>query len=198
MKRLDIIKATIFAAALAGALFALSACSTPAAESDTGSSSAPAETQAAPAESQAAPASEPAAGADPRQAAIDLGFQVFDGTVHVVDAAALIELQGLDLDPAAVGGGGTYAVLVLDQPTEVTGMSGDGSGERTDTATMIGIAEYTDYGMDVIVDYGDLESWKALDGAHVSIAAEARDIWFPSDVSLPVGEPRANVSKVVQ
>ena len=110
--------------------------------------------------------------------------------MHVVDAKELIDLQGVDIDPAAAGGSGTYAVLVFDQPTNVTGMFADGSGESTKSAKMLGIAEHTDYGS-FVDEYGDLDLCQSLDGQHVTFAAKAKNITFPSDVSFPIGEPKA-------
>ena len=116
--------------------------------------------------------------------------------MHVVSAEELVALQGVDIDPAMAGNGGTYAVLVFDQPTDVTGMSGDGSGERTKTANMLGIAEHTEYSS-FVVEYGDLELWKSLNGQRVTVAAQASDIMFPSDVRLPIGEPSAKDAKLL-
>lgn len=127
------------------------------------------------------------------QEAVAQGYQVFKGTVHVCTAEELIALQAIDIDPAAAGGGGTYAVLVFDQATDVTGESADGSGQRTEPANMIGIAEHTDYDY-FIVEYGDLDLCKGLDGQQATFAAKAADIVFPSDVSLPIGEPKAQAS----
>ena len=118
---------------------------------------------------------------------------MFEGTVHVCTADELIELQAVDIDPAAAGGGGTYAVLAFDQETNVAGMQADGSGETTRPAKMLGIAEHTDY-ESFVVEYGDLDLCKSLDGKHVKVAAKAADIMFPSDVRLPIGEPSAHVS----
>lgn len=123
--------------------------------------------------------------------AVAQGYQVFEGTVRVCTAEELIELQARDIDPAAAGGGGTYAVLVFDEPTDVAGMSADGSGERTESSKMLGIAEYTDYNS-FVVEYGDLDLCKSLDGRHVAVAAKAQDIMFPSDVRFPIGEPSAD------
>ena len=128
--------------------------------------------------------------------AIAQGYQVFEGTVHVCTAEELIKLQDIDIDPAAAGGGGTYAVLVFDQPTDVTGQLGDGSGETTRTANMLGIAEHTDYDT-FVVEYGDLDLCKSLDGKHVKMAAKAQGIMFPSDVRFPIGEPSAKESIVL-
>ncbi len=119
------------------------------------------------------------------------GYQIFEGTVHVVSAEDLVKLQGLNIDPAMASGGGTYAVLALDGPMSVTGESGDGSGQRVDTAKMLGLAEYTNYSS-FVVQFGDLEMWKPLDGQRATVGAKASDIWFPSDVRLPMGEPNAN------
>ena len=117
------------------------------------------------------------------------GYQVFKGTVRVCTAEELIKLQGKDIDPSVVGSGnGTYAVLVFDQPTDVLGNNGDGQGQRTQSCQVIGIAEHSDYSS-FVVEYGDLEKCKSLDGQHVTIGA--KDIWFPSDVRLPLGEPSA-------
>ncbi len=121
---------------------------------------------------------------------------MFLGTVRVCTAEELVQLQGIDIDPAALGGGGTYAVLVFDAPTDVTGQSGDGSGQRTESAKMLGIAEHTEYSS-FVVEYGDLELWKSLNGQRVTVAAQASDIMFPSDVRLPIGEPSAKDAKLL-
>ncbi len=121
------------------------------------------------------------------------GYQVFEGTVRVCTAEELIKLQAIDIDPAAASGGGTYAVLVFDQPTDVTGELADGSGLRTESCNMIGIAEHTDYSS-FVIEYGDLDAAKALDGQKATFAAKAEAIMFPTDVSLPIGQPKANES----
>ena len=121
---------------------------------------------------------------------------LFEGTVRVCDGEELIKLQGIDIDPAAAGGGGTYAVIVFDQATPVTGQFADGSGEQTKTANMLGIAEHTDYSS-FVMEYGDLDVCKGFDGQHVTLAAKAADIMFPSDVRLPIGEPWAKTSLIL-
>jgi hypothetical protein len=114
----------------------------------------------------------------------------------VCTAEELIKLQAIDIDPAAASGGGTYAVLVFDQDTDVTGESADGSGQRTESCNMIGIAEYTDYTY-FVIEYGDLDACKALDGQKATIAAKAEHIVFPSDVSLPIGQPKAQENVIL-
>ncbi len=138
---------------------------------------------------------------DAHQVAVDtaksLGYQVFDGTVHVGSPEDVLAWQGSDMDPSVVGYGGTYAILVFDQETEVTGMSADGTGERTNSAKVLGIAEYTEYDS-FTVEYGDIEMWKSYDGQHVTLAAKAGDIVFPSDVRLPLGEPAASSVNIIE
>ena len=182
-------------------------------------SAAPAATSAAPtADTSASPTAEPGAqtsaalGPEGQQAepapadasqvtaenAAELGYQVFEGTIRVCTAEELLKLQGRDdLDPSMVGPGGTYAVLAFDEPTDVVGQSADGSGERTEASDMIGIAEFTDY-ENFVVEYGDLDACKALDGQHVKLAALTDSIMFPTDVRLPIAEPSAKVVVVLQ
>jgi len=149
-------------------------------------------TAASSAESQEGEAGEEDASAA-LQAAMDEarsnGLEVFEGTLRVLTADELIELQ--EVDPYMPSMEGTFAVLLFDQETEVVGQSGDGSGERTDTATMLGVAQYTEYSSST-VDQGNLDSWRKYDGQHIAIAAYPDEIWFPSDVSLPIGEPRTS------
>lgn len=164
------------------------------------SSASPADASTAPSQSSSATGSSAASAStssgdassisadDARKQAIDKafadGYQVFEGTLQVLSSDELASLQGVD--PKAVGSiEGTYAVLVFDAQIQVSGMSGDGSGSRRQGATMLSVAEVTQY-----ASKGDLDSWKAYDGQHIAIGAKAEDVWFPSDVSLPVGEPR--------
>lgn len=155
---------------------------------------APASESAEPASAseQAEPASE-SAEAMTAEDALAMGYQVLEGTVRVCTGEELIELQAIDIDPAAAGGTGTFAVLVFDEPIDVTGMSADGTGERTEPSNMLGIAEYSDYGS-FVIEYGDLDACETLNGQRVTLAAQASDIMFPTDVSFPIGEPKAKSS----
>ena len=119
------------------------------------------------------------------QEALAQGYQVFKGTMRVVSAEELINLQGQD-QRAAAGQEGTYAVVVFDSPTDVTGMQADGSGQTTKPAKMIGVATANKY-----TNFGDVDACKALDGQQVAVAAKADSVGFPSDVRLPIGEPTA-------
>ena len=122
---------------------------------------------------------------DAKNAAIDQGYQVFEGTLHVYSSSELAKLQGVD---PKMFSDGNVAVLVFDAPIMVSGMSADGSGMRRESSSMLGVAEYTDYGS-FVIDNGNLDSWLPYDGQHLTIGAKAEQIMFPSDVRLPMGEP---------
>lgn len=154
-------------------------------------------------EQPSAPESEPAPEPQPdptaiRDAAIKdaiaEGYQVFEGEVRIMSNEELAEYQGVDksMFPTA----GTFAVVILNHETTVDGMSGDGSGMRTQNASIIGVAEYSDY-ESFVIDSGDLDLWRPYEGQTVAIAVRAEDLWFPSDVSLPVGEPRTDDARIL-
>lgn len=187
--------ACVFALAVAAGCSSSAASSASSASGSDSAASASASTEASSVAASSTAASSSSAALSAEEA-VAQGYQVFEGTVHVVDAEELIKLQDIDIDPAAAGGGGTYAVLVFDEPVDVVGQGADGSGERTESANMLGIAEHTDYSS-FVVEYGDLDACKALDGQHVTLIAKAKDIVFPSDVSLPIGQPKANESIVL-
>lgn len=180
------------AAASAASGSSADAVSGSAAATDAAASSSSAATASSSTTASASASSQKASG----DAATAQGSQTFEGTVHVTSAEELVKLQGSDIDPAMASNGGEYAVVVFDQPTEVTGMSADGSGARTQSSAMIGVAEYTKYDS-FVVEYGDLESWRSLDGQHVTISVQAEDIMFPTDVRLPIGEPSANTVTIL-
>ncbi len=125
------------------------------------------------------------------QEALAQGYQVFKGTMRVLSAEELIDLQGQD-QQAAAGQEGTYAVVVFDSPTDVSGMQADGSGQTTRSAKLIGVAAANKY-----TNFGDVDACKALDGQQVVVAAKADVVGFPSDVRLPIGEPTASESIIL-
>ncbi len=155
--------------------------------------SSAAESESSNASASAATSASEATGLSEEQA-VAQGYQVLKGTVRVMGAEELIKQQGVDVDPSAVSNGGTYAVLIFDAETKVNGMYSDGSGEGTRESKMLGIGENTTFDT-FVVEYGDLELWKSLDGQQVKVATKAEDVWFPSDARLPLGEP---YSKSVQ
>ena len=111
------------------------------------------------------------------------GDPVYTGTVHMTDYDGVLALQGQQ-DPNPGSGQytpGPYALLVLDQPQEVTATNGDGQGTSSRTASM------------VLLGYAEQASaWSQYDGQRISVSHPAAQTFWPSDTSLPLGEPRLN------
>ena len=92
---------------------------------------------------------------DKIQAELDLGNMVARGNVRVFSHADLIEYQ--KINPLAVPDTGkTYAVLLLDEPIDVTLPSGGGSGPITRNVDMVGLPEdmMAYDGQNIIISFG--------------------------------------------
>lgn len=143
----------------------------------------------------AAGAKQPAGGksADQKAKAIAAakaqGKQVFEGTIRILSHSELTGLQGIS-DPNPDYSGNfkyeKYAILVLDETQTVTGMSGDGSGMQTDSAKLLCVGVYYP-GVDSV---DTTPEWVPYNGKRVVVAGTAEDVGWPSDTSLPLGEPR--------
>lgn len=110
------------------------------------------------------------------------GLQVFEGTLRIMSGTELCELEGID--PEMVMGKDAaeesrFAVLILDEPTMVTGGYGDGSAGEQE-ATHIGVGQNVPAYTGVEDTVSQLLSY---DGARVCVAGNP---WFPTDVSLPL------------
>ena len=193
--------ASVAATGASGASSSASSASSSAASPTASASASSGASQGSPSasgSSTGAAGSGAAASADARKVAVDealgKGYQIFEGTLRVLSTEDLANLQGVD--PAMFTGDGMHAVLVFDAPFQVSGMGADGSGARRQGASMLGVAEYSDYGS-FVIDKGDVDAWVNFDGKHLVLGAVAEQIWFPSDVSLPVGEPSTQDAIVV-
>lgn len=143
----------------------------------------------------AAGAKQPAGGksADQKAKAIAAakaqGKQVFEGTIRILNHAELTGLQGIS-DPNPDYSGTfkyeKYAILVFDGTQTVTGMSGDGSGMQTGSAKLLCVGAYYP-GVDSV---DTTPEWVPYNGKRVVVAGTAEDVGWPSDTSLPLGEPR--------
>lgn len=117
------------------------------------------------------------------------GKQVFEGTIRILSHAELTGLQGIS-DPNPDYSGNfkyeKYAILVLDETQTVTGTSGDGSGMQTDSAKLLCVGAYYP-GIDSV---DTTPEWVPYNGKRDVVAGTAEDVGWPSDTSLPLGEPR--------
>lgn len=117
------------------------------------------------------------------------GKQVFEGTIRILNHAELTGLQGIS-DPNPDYSGTfkyeKYAILVFDGTQTVTGMSGDGSGMQTGSAKLLCVGAY----YPGVSSVDTTPKWVPYNGKRVVVAGTAEDVGWPSDTSLPVGEPR--------
>ncbi|WP_295027332.1 hypothetical protein [uncultured Mobiluncus sp.] len=117
------------------------------------------------------------------------GKQVFEGTIRIMNHAELVGFQGVS-DPNPDYSGTfkyeKYAILVFDRTQTVTGMSGDGTGMQTDSAKLLCVGAYYP-GVDSV---DTTPEWVPYNGKRVVVAGTAEEVGWPSDTSLPLGEPR--------
>lgn len=111
------------------------------------------------------------------------------GTVKVVTAPELAEMQGLEQTPNGEDEDEHYAVLILDSPRDMTFHQAATHTPPTREVEMISLG----------VSRGDGSSGGGfgLDGEHVTITFEPLDCTFPSDASLPIAEPRCRAYTVL-
>lgn len=114
----------------------------------------------------------------------DAGLTVLEGTLRVLEASELLEMQGMRDMAEWLDDGLTYVVLELDEETELTVTAGDNSGLVEGSASMIALKPVTSPGW-TVNDWGD-------NGAHARVAINPRMTWWPSDVSLPINQPRSS------
>lgn len=124
------------------------------------------------------------------------GLDVYSGTMRVLKPEDLLALQGYDSFPNGPETG-YYVVLVLDEGAEVTARNGDGQGSSTRPAQLIEIAHSTrdDYGYQS--EQGNPTTYLERDGVPTTIAVDPDETWFPSDTSLPLGEPYCYSAQVL-
>lgn len=117
------------------------------------------------------------------------GKQVFEGTIRIMNHAELVGFQGVpepNPDYSGTFKYEKYAILVFDGPQTVTGMSGDGSGMQTGSAKLLCVGAYY-AGVDSV---DTTPEWVPYNGKRVVVAGTAEEVGWPSDTSLPLGEPR--------
>ena len=102
---------------------------------------------------------------------------VFTGTVDTYSYEEVIALQGCP-DPNAPWSDSsqTFRLIVLDTPQEMELQSGDPvSPPRTDTVRLISVAY--------------AEGLEQYDGQHLTFSIDPAATYWPSDTSMPVGQP---------
>ncbi|MDO4443704.1 MAG: hypothetical protein Q4B69_07520 [Slackia sp.] len=132
-----------------------------------------------------------AAGTDWAAQAQQAGLTPLEGTLHVLNADGVAALQGEQNPNPGYGNDVIYVVLELDAPVTLSALSGDGSGMREGQAAMVSlIPSGGSSGMELPRWYR--ENWAALDGKKAIVAVSPDKMWWPSDTSVPLGEPRTS------
>ena len=117
------------------------------------------------------------------------GRLVITGTLRIVNATELCELQEVPAEAAEGFGGDAsrYALVVFDEPQMLVVMhSGDFGTPYEGEATMVAVAidEDNEWGHE-----GDMSVWEPYDGQTVTVSIDPAETLFPSDVRLPMGQP---------
>lgn len=102
---------------------------------------------------------------------------VFTGTIDTYSYEEVIALQGCP-DPNAPWSNSsqTFRLIVLDTPQEMELQSGDPVGSpRSDTVRLISVAY--------------AEGLEQYDGQHLTFSIDPKATYWPSDTSMPVGQP---------
>lgn len=114
------------------------------------------------------------------------GNYVLQGTMYYVSYYDLLSLQGIsDPNPgSSYGKDSYYTVLVLDSPQTLSFMAGDGDGTRSGQVSLINIT--------------DLADATGYNGTRMMVALNPGNYYWPSDVSVPVGEPRGSGCEIIK
>lgn len=111
------------------------------------------------------------------------GGNIVTGTVRVLTAPELARLQGHDRTPNGEDDSHRFALLVLDVPTMFTAKaSGDRGALQDREASMVLLGSQTPYASD--------STGFDLAGQRLTLSFDRNGCWFPSDTSLPLGQPR--------
>lgn len=100
---------------------------------------------------------------------------VFTGTINTYSHDEVLALQGISDPNPGSDYGETYRLIVLDTPQSMDLMSGSRDGLRSGTVS--------------IIDVTDAAGLEQYDGQNLIFSIEPTATYWPSDTSLPVGEP---------
>ena len=117
------------------------------------------------------------------------GLEVHAGTLRILDAQGVCDLQGQQLPYPGANDGSTYVVLDLGGEQQVTARPGDGSpGVYTNSARLL-LLEHSPQGAS--------STWSGKDGARIAVSIDPEMSYWPSDVSVPVGQPNCTRSAAI-
>lgn len=125
-------------------------------------------------------------GKDRSAAAEQFGLITLTGTVRELDDRGIAALQGIENPNPPSDDLVMHAVLELDEPATLTAMSGAGPDTREGEVRLILIER----------DTSEL-TWGSYQDKHVTAAIDPAMLMWPSDTSLPLGEPSVATAGIV-
>lgn len=112
------------------------------------------------------------------------GRLVLDGKIRILTYMQVLEVQGVDdPNPEHSNPNEEYIIFILAKPQKITARSSGGMYMTTRQVKVMGLADY---------DY-----LRKYDGKNVTISVDLDGTMFPSDVSLPLGEPMSTEFKIL-
>lgn len=123
---------------------------------------------------------------DRSAAAEQFGLILLTGTVRELDDRGIAALQGIENPNPPSDDLVMHAVLELDEPATLTALGAGGSAPREGETRLILIERNT----------SEL-TWGAYQDKHVTVAIDPAMLMWPSDTSLPLGEPSVATAGIV-
>ena len=123
---------------------------------------------------------------DRSAAAEQFGLILLTGTVRELDDRGIAALQGIENPNPPSDDLVMHAVLELDEPATLTALSAGGSAPREGEVRLILIER----------DTSEL-TWGSYQDKHVTAAIDPAMLTWPSDTSLPLGEPSVATAGIV-
>lgn len=112
------------------------------------------------------------------------GRLVLDGKIRVLTYMQVLDVQGIDdPNPEHSDSNEEYIIFILAKPQKITARSSGGMYMTTRQVKVMCLPDY---------DYV-----RKYDGKNVTISVDLDETMFPSDVSLPLGEPMSTKFKIL-
>lgn len=113
------------------------------------------------------------------------GLDVYSGTMTIMSEDELWDYQGI----ANASGGydnGPYALLIFDSSTTVNGLTADERRPVSQASTLICLGRES-----------GASAWTAYNGQRITVAVNSSNVYWATDVSVPMGEPRTSSAQLL-
>lgn len=127
------------------------------------------------------------------------GYVIVIGDLRVYDANEMCAIQGLSVemfDPM-IPPSSFYACVMFDREGKFSARPQDSTTLDERDAILVCVAKREEYPGSVQVPFGDIAWWNAYKNERVVIGIDPYDTWWPSDISLPGGQPRTKSAVLI-